>query len=415
MTITISSHSAGSTVTGFPAPPSVDAARLDPVEAPPEDVPRDPLQRDDGDRPRRARPIDARGAGDSGEPPVRFLHVVEQGTMVRRAGSRVVVTKKDAVLLDVPAMKMQGVLVYGNVQVSTQCLRNLLEEGVWVSFFSRNGTYRGRLQPPSERGGALRRRQWQRSADEAFCLQFAKAVVRGKILSQKRVAAAYAKNYLAETLGSGHEILRESLDRVEDASDVAQLRGIEGNATRAYFDLFRRWNRSSLPFDGRVKHPPTGPVNSLLSFGYVLLTREVEGLLEAAGLDPCVGFYHGPDNDRPSLACDWVEEFRHDGIDRLVLSLLNLGTIKAADFEEPGEKRGVRLKPDALRKFLTAYERALTGRFPEVEPGTGSCGVRAVLLDQLGLLLDALSGRDMYRTHLELDIERADCSRGEAR
>ena len=59
------------------------------------------------------------------------------------------------------------------------------------------------------------------------------------------------------------------------------------------------------------------------SFGYTLLTRELEGLLEAAGLDPTVGFYHQPDGDRPSLACDWVEEFRHSVVDRVVLRLIN--------------------------------------------------------------------------------------------
>jgi len=27
--------------------------------------------------------------------------------------------------------------------------------------------------------------------------------------------------------------------------------------------------------------------------------------IEAGGLDPAIGFYHAPDGDRPSLACDW--------------------------------------------------------------------------------------------------------------
>jgi len=59
------------------------------------------------------------------------------------------------------------------------------------------------------------------------------------------------------------------------------------------------------------------PINALLNFGYTIVTRELEGLIEGAGLDPAVGFYHHPDNDRPSLACDWVEEFRHPLVDRV--------------------------------------------------------------------------------------------------
>src|SRR6266545_4719846 len=170
----------------------------------------------------------------------RFLYVVEQGTVVRRTGGRVFVTKKDAKLIEVPFIKLQGVLCYGNVQVSTQCVRSLLDEDVWLSFFTRGGVYKGRLQPPAERGGKLRVRQWERSRDPKFCLAFGRAVVRGKILAQKQMAAAYAKNYLAETLGEAHSVLCQSLERVETVETLDELRGVEGNASRAYFDLFRR-------------------------------------------------------------------------------------------------------------------------------------------------------------------------------
>src|SRR5207253_3000850 len=93
----------------------------------------------------------------------RFLYVAEQGALLRREGSRVRVTKKDVVLLDVSAMKLQAIAVYGNVQISTQCMRTLLDEGVAFGLFTRNGVYKGRLQPPADRGGTLRRLQWERA------------------------------------------------------------------------------------------------------------------------------------------------------------------------------------------------------------------------------------------------------------
>ena len=78
--------------------------------------------------------------------------------------------------------------------------------------------------------------------------------------------------------------LKQSLDRLEEVQDLAELRGVEGAASRAYFSLFRRWNRSGMLFERRSKRGATDPVNVLLNFGYSLLTRELEGLLEAAGL-----------------------------------------------------------------------------------------------------------------------------------
>jgi CRISPR-associated protein Cas1 len=368
---------------------------------------------------------------EAGESHSRFLHVAEQGTYLRRVGSRVCLTRKDAILLQVPAAKLQGVVLYGNIQVSSQCLRNLLDEGVWLSFFTRNGVYKGRLQPPVERGGRLRLRQWERSRDPQFCLDSSRAIVRGKLLSQKNIAAAYAKNYLAVTMGNSFGCLRDGLERLESATELDQLRGIEGAATRAYFDLFRRWNQSEIAFDGREKHPPTDPINALLSFGYTLLSRELEGLLEAAGLDPTVGFYHQAHADRPSLACDWVEEFRHLVVDRVVLFLINRRIVTSADFEDRGEKGGMRLSQEGLRKFLRAYERSLIG-LPASEPKTLDAsakpqpwttgntelvartaeaqtaapssrrpGFRSLFLQQLARLLDALSKQAPYRTHLE--------------
>ncbi len=330
----------------------------------------------------------------------RFLHVAEQGTVLRREGSRVVVTKRDAVLLQVPAVRLQGVLLYGAVQVTNACIRNLLAEGVWLSFFSRGGQYRGRLQPPCERGGRLRRRQWERASDPGFCLEYARAMVRGKILSQLRLAEAYGKNRPAESLTTARLVLRETLDRVANAHDLAKLRGIEGTATRAYFTLFGRWNTSELPFSGREKRGTHDPVNALLNLGYSLLTRELEGLIEAAGLDPTIGFYHMPDDDRPSLACDWVEEFRHVVVDRLVLTLLNKRMVGPDHFEDAEEQRGIRLNREGLKKFLAAYEVAMR-RSAGATSGSSDMGMRGVFLVQLGRLLDALAGKAPYRTHLE--------------
>jgi CRISP-associated protein Cas1 len=345
----------------------------------------------------RSQPLETRQCPPEGQS--RFLHVTEQGTMLRRAGTRVLITRKEEVLLDVPAAKLQGVLLYGSVQVSTHCLRNLLEQGCWLSFLTRNGVYKGRLQPPQERGGGLRYRQWDCSRDPAFALNFAKAVVRGKILAARQLGADYLSNYPALTLGDDWRTLRDAVDRVNAATDIDGLRGTEGAATRAYFGLFRRLNRSDFPFEGREKRGATDAINVLLNFGYTLLTRELEGLLESAGFDPTVGFYHAAGYDRPSLACDWVEEFRHAVVDKLVLGLINRASIQPRDFEEIPDK-GLRLKPDALKKFVASYERKLMGKGSASEASAPE-PYRVLFLRQLGRLLDAVNGRGDYRPHME--------------
>jgi len=377
-----------------------------PAVVPPQPArrPRPPIAQKPTVAKRGWRAVDAPRLPEVAEIGSRFLYVAEQGAIVRRRGTRVQVSKGEEVLLEVAAPRLQGVLLYGNVQVSTQCLRALLAEDVWVSLFGRGGQYRGRIQPPVERGGRLRRRQWERAGDPEFCLAFSRAMVRGKLRGALMVADAYAKNRAAESLGTSRIRLRECLARVDGVGDLATLRGIEGTAARAYFEMFSRWNLSDLEFPGRQKRGTNNPLNALLNLGYALLTRELEGLLESAGLDPTVGFYHQPDDDRPSLACDWVEEFRHLVVDRLVLNLINRKSITAVHFESGEDHRGVRMTADGLRIFSGAFDRAMqTPSRQGEEPGTAVGGVRATMLVQLARLLEALAGRGTYVTHLEAD------------
>jgi CRISPR-associated protein Cas1 len=107
----------------------------------------------------------------------------------------------------------------------------------------------------------------------------------------------------------------------------------------------------------RKKHPSTDPANSLLSLGYVMLGNEIAAVLEARGFDPAVGFLHGLRYGRSSLALDVVEPFRQPVIDRLTLRLLNLRQLSAEDFE--GGQTGLRLSPEAFKRYLALYEDQL--------------------------------------------------------
>ncbi len=75
----------------------------------------------------------------------------------------------------------------------------------------------------------------------------------------------------------------------------------------------RQW-----PFPGRVKRPPTDPVNALLSFGYALLTTKVASSVQLVGFDHFVGYLHSSFYGRPALALDLVEEFRPIIVDSIV-------------------------------------------------------------------------------------------------
>ena len=296
---------------------------------------------------------------------VAYLYLTEQGSILRKAGDRLLVEKEDEVLLDVPYHKLETVLLFGNVQVTTQAMGELLEKGVNLSLFSRQGQYRGSLAPPRGKNIDLRIAQFEAFRDHARALTVARAVVAAKIANGVAVLELYrrhADQALTADFDQRKAALTAQVESCRTAADIAALDGTEGSAAREYFALAMQFNRSEMAWPGRVKHPATDPLNALLSLTYTLLTNEFAALLEGAGLDPYLGFLHQVDYGRPSLALDLVEPFRHPVADRLVLMLVNKRMIEAADFQSGGPGHGMFLTPKAMKRYFAEYEHWMLRR-----------------------------------------------------
>ncbi|MDQ7850681.1 MAG: CRISPR-associated endonuclease Cas1 [Armatimonadota bacterium] len=319
------------------------------------------------------------------------LYVVEQGAVVQKEGERLVVRKEGRPLASVPVFKVDSVVVFGGVQVSTQAIALLLGNGVELAFMSMDGRLKGRLMPAESRNVLLRLQQYQRYHDADFRLKLGRAVVRGKLSNARALIVRYARNHPGASLAGPLRSLEDSLAQVDSAADLESLRGIEGRGAAAYFTAFARMVTGELRFSGRSRRPPGDPVNALLSLGYSLLTHEMFGAVAARGLDPYLGFYHDVRYGRPALALDLVEEFRAPVVDRTVLSLVNRRVFGPEDFEE-GEEGGVFLTKEAFRRFLAAYEERLSGPGPANLEG----GWRAAFREQVRRLVRTVRWGEAY-------------------
>ncbi len=230
---------------------------------------------------------------------------------------------------------------------------------------SQEGHYFGRLVSSETGYGALRVNQYSVYNDPATVVRLAGALAIGKVTNQvqllkaRRVPAAhtYPLVEIARRMGA---LVSNALGQEEGAKEVLEvLRGLEGQASALYFRLFKGLLKNPLGFEGRARRPPKDPINSLLSFGYTLLTSAAENVIRAVGLDPYCGFLHSLYYSRPSLALDLVEEFR-PLVDRLVLWGVNLGRYKEQDFRKSQENPGaVLLTDEARRRYVGDYERMM--------------------------------------------------------
>lgn len=310
------------------------------------------------------------------EEDMAYLYLIEQGSVLRKMGNRLVVEKDDAILLDTPYHKLEAILIFGNVQVTTQAIAELLEGGVRLNLLNRHGELRGSLDPALGKNIPLRIAQFELHRDAARSLAMAQTLVDAKIANSSRVLTSFGSH--EETRDPVTISALTELDKARHAASAATtldaLNGVEGAAARLYFDILMRRNKSAFPWPGRVKHPATDPINSLLSFVYTLVANELAGLVESVGLDSYLGSLHQLDYGRRSLALDLVELFRAPLADRLVLTMCNRRQFSPADFETV-EGGALYLRPEASRRFFAEYERWML----HADMGGGGTGFRQAL------------------------------------
>lgn len=113
------------------------------------------------------------------------LYLLEQGARLEKESKRLIVKKEDKVLLEIPEFKIERVLIFGNIQITTQAMKFLLESGIETSLFTIYGKLIGRVMPSCSKNVVLRMAQFEKSKDENFRLKIAKIIVAGKIKTER--------------------------------------------------------------------------------------------------------------------------------------------------------------------------------------------------------------------------------------
>ena len=284
------------------------------------------------------------------------LYITEQGAKIKKEGRRIIVEKDNKKLLDLPIIKTENILIYGNVQVSTQAMNMLLSNGISLSFLYMDGRIKGKLLPVKAKNVILRMNQYEKTKHPDFVNNISRIIVKNKLKNCIKLIEDYRKNYWDKFFSESIEKIKNLFPIFERKTKPNTILGIEGRGSVIYFDAYSKMFRSNLTFGGRNRKPPRDPVNALLSFGYMLVLNEIFSLLEAVGFDPYLGFLHKIDYGRPSLALDLLEEFRVPIVDKFVLNLSNKNILKASDFTKR-EDGGIYLKPESLKKFFIHYDR----------------------------------------------------------
>ena len=257
--------------------------------------------------------------------------------------------------------ELRLILLYGPVRVTAGAIRLVTDAGAGLAYLSSSGLKtNGILQPPRDTWKTRRYRQYQAVQDRSWSLHQARRLVGEKLRSQEDALLYMRRQGRADPdIAAFLADLPRMRQAVDAAADGATLLGLEGMATKRWFQAFDHLLPESWTLPGRRKRPPTDPVNALLSFGYTLLFHRVQAACQAWGLDPALGFFHGYHPGRDSLASDLMEPFRVPAVDRLVLRMLALKSYHQEEFIHNEGDFSVRLIEEALKRWATDLEMHL--------------------------------------------------------
>lgn len=293
------------------------------------------------------------------------IYVTSEDAWLRKDGANIVVEVDGKERGRAPMHMIGGVVCFGRAGTSPALMAACAKNGIALSFLTPYGKFLARVEGPRTGNVLLRRTQYRIADDPIRAVPIVRGIVTAKAANQRTVLRRALRDHGARMdndtrtqLETAEKQLAHVARRAAKADEIDILRGNEGEAARIYFGAFNamiQGDQSVFSFQGRSRRPPLDRVNSLLSFLYAILGHDCRSALESVGLDPQVGFLHADRPGRASLALDMMEEMRPVLADRLALTLINRGQLKANDFtvEEGG---AVSLTEGGRKTVLTAWQ-----------------------------------------------------------
>ncbi len=291
---------------------------------------------------------------------LRPAYLNTHGLRVGKSGDVLQVREKDALKQEIRISEICQLNLMGNIQVSTQAIQSLCQAGIPICYFSQGGWFYGITAGMNVKNVYLRKIQYRLADDDWYVLSVARQLVAGKIRNQRTMLQ---RNHIEPKAVTLYQ-MKQMAEKAEQAGNVEELLGIEGNAARLYFGDFSGMVKTDdetdaagkfkLDFTHRNRRPPRDAVNAMLSYIYSVLAKDCTIACYAVGFDPMIGFYHQPRFGRPSLALDLMEPFRPLIGESVVLSAINNRMVQPKDFVSAGP--AISLTENGRKGLLHAYE-----------------------------------------------------------
>ncbi|KAF5083050.1 CRISPR-associated endonuclease Cas1 1 [anaerobic digester metagenome] len=265
------------------------------------------------------------------------LMISSYGASIHKKSDSFIV-KTDGKTTEIPIVKIESIWISSAATLSTDVIQAALEKNIDIVFLDHFGNPYGRIWHP--RIGSttrIRRKQLEVSTDHRG-LDLVKGWNRRKMQNQadflKRLKHNRPDDALLEDNIQEIERMINELNNVEGLIDEKRnkILGIEGMASRSYFEAVAHVLPDDFKFKERSRHPAHDAFNATLNYGYGVLYSMVERGCILSGLDPYVGILHTDDYNKLSFVFDLIEIFRTH-VDEVVVFLFTRRKMHNDHFE----------------------------------------------------------------------------------
>jgi len=263
------------------------------------------------------------------------LVVSSPGAFVGRTLKGITVRVKGQIVHQAPLNNLRHIFITsGKVSLSGAVIQYAARQRIPIDFLEFSGQPYARIAHFQSPAIGLHLAQLDAQRD-GRATAIAKWIVDGKIRNQMNLAKYYHKyrknvdEQFVREFGRRIEQMQGISDEIDKLGDDdhetirGKLFSIEGRAAAAYWEITKTLLDEIIVFEGRTGQGAQDLVNSLLNYGYAMLTGKIWSAVLKAGLNPHISFLHKPQTGKPTLIFDLTEEFRAQAVDRAVFSMIN--------------------------------------------------------------------------------------------
>lgn len=231
----------------------------------------------------------------------------------------------------IPVEDIEAIYCFSELRFNTKFLNFIALKQITLHLFNYYGYYSGSFYPREPFiSGQLLVKQVEAYQNMPERLSLARKFVQGA--SSNIIKNLQYYNTRNKDMSVFLEQINFLYDKIPVTESVQELMGIEGNIHSLYYKAWNLIINEDIRFEKRERHPPTNPVNALISFGNALVYTTVLSEIYKTQLNPLISYLHEPGERRFSLSLDIAEIFKPLLADRIIFSVLNKKQIQEKHF-----------------------------------------------------------------------------------